>query len=44
MTGWSKLHFASERTFMYTKMFAVYNRAHKNCVLEQKHQQKWPFA
>ena len=33
MTGWSKLHFASERTFMYTKMFAVHDRTHKNRVL-----------
>ena len=33
MTGWNKLHFASARTFVYTKMFAVHNHAYKNCVL-----------
>ena len=33
MSGWNKLVFASARTFMYTKMFAVYDRAHKNRVL-----------
>ena len=30
---WNKLHFASARAFVYLKMFAVHNRAHKNCVL-----------
>ena len=32
-TGWNKLHFASTQTFLYTKMFAVHDRAHKNCVI-----------
>ena len=32
-TRWNKLHFASARTFVYTKMFVVHNRAHKNHVL-----------
>ena len=31
-TGWNKLHFASAQTFVYTKMFAVHDRAHKNHV------------
>ena len=30
---WNKLHFASARTFVYMKMFAVHDRAHKNRVL-----------
>ena len=33
LTGWNKLHFASAQTFMYTKMFAVHDRAHKIRVL-----------
>ena len=33
IAGWNKLHFASARAFVYLKMFAVHNRAHKNCVL-----------
>ena len=33
MSGWNKLFFASARTFMCTKMFAVHDRAHKNRVL-----------
>ena len=31
--GWNKLRFASAQTFVYMKMFAVHDRAHKNCVL-----------
>ena len=31
--GWNKLHFASAQTFVYTKMFAVHDCAHKNRVL-----------
>ena len=31
--GWNKLYFASAQTFVYTKMFSVHDRAHKNCVL-----------
>ena len=26
---WNKLHFASAQTFVYMKMFAVHDRAHK---------------
>ena len=33
VTGWNKLHFASARTFVYTKMFAVHDYAHKNHAL-----------
>ena len=32
-TSWNKLHFASARTFVYTKIFVVHYRAHKNRVL-----------
>ena len=32
-TGWNKLHFASARAFVYTKMFAVHDRADKNRVV-----------
>ena len=45
--GWNKLHFASAKTFVYTKMFAVHDRAHKNRVImlsEQKYQQERPFV
>ena len=31
--GWNKLRFASAQTFVYMKMFAVHDCAHKNCVL-----------
>ena len=33
ISGWNILHFASARTFVYTKMFPVHDRAHKNRVL-----------
>ena len=29
-SNWNKLHFASARTFAYTKVFTVHDRAHKN--------------
>ena len=31
--SWNKSHFASARTFVYTKIFAMHNRAQKNPVL-----------
>ena len=33
LADWNKLHFASARTFTYTKLFAVHDHAHKNHVL-----------